>query len=78
VRLQITSADGEEQHQVPRYVLGSSKPIWNGKLKNCVMVLGTNALEDLGFCIVTNKGGKIMPEGVAEPSEQNEDRTVTI
>ena len=77
VRLQITSTDSEEPHQVPCYVLESSKPIWNGELKNCAMVLGTNALEDLGFCIVTNKGRKIMPEGVAEPSGQEEDRTVT-
>ena len=67
VRLHITPTDGEEQ-QVPCYVLESSKPIWNGELKNCAMVLGTNALEDLGFCIVTNKGRKVKPEGVAEPS----------
>ena len=53
VRLHITPTDGEEQ-QVPCYVLESSKPIWNGELKNCAMVLGTNALEDLDFCIVTN------------------------
>ena len=44
------------------------------------MVLGTNALEDLGFCIVTNQGRKVKPEGAAESSgpRESEDRsTVT-
>ena len=72
VRLHITSTDGERQHQVPCYVLESSKPIWSGELKNCAMVLGTNALEDLGFCIVTNQGSKVKPEGASECSGPRE------
>ena len=72
VRLHVTSTDGERQHQVPCYVLESSKPIWSGELKNCAMVLGTNALEDLGFCIVTNKGSKVKPEGSSECSGPRE------
>ena len=69
VRLQVTT-DREKHHQVACYVLESSKPIWNGELKNCAMVLGTNALEDLGFYIITNEGSKVIPEGITEPSEQ--------
>ena len=65
MRLQITTMDGEKQHQVPCYVLESSKPIWNGELKNCAMLLGTNVLSDLGFCIISSNGSK----EVAEPNE---------
>ena len=80
MRLHITSTDGEEQHQVPCYVLESLKPIWSGELKNCAMVLGINALEDLGLYIVTNQGRKVKREGAAESSgpRESEDRsTVT-
>ena len=70
VRLQVMTMDGEKQHQVPCYVLESSKPIWNGELKNCAMLLGTNVPGDLSFCIISNDGFKVMPEEVAEPSEQ--------
>ena len=70
VRLQITTMDGEKQHQVPCYVLESSKPIWNGELKNCAMLLGTNVLSDLGFCIISSDRSKVLPEEVAEPNEQ--------
>ena len=67
-RLHITSTDSEEQYQVSCYIVESSKPIWSGELKNSAMVLGTNALEDLGFCIVTNQGRKVKLEGAAESS----------
>ena len=72
VRLQVTTIDRDKHHLVACYVLESSKQIWNGELKNCAMhmVMGTNALEDLGFCIITNEGAKVIPEGVTEPSEQ--------
>ena len=62
--------DGEKQHQVPCCVLESSKPIWNGELKNCAMLLGTNVLSDLGFCIISSDGSKVLPEEVAESNEQ--------
>ena len=54
VRLQVMTMDSEKQHQVPCYVLESSKLIWNGELKNCAMLLGSNVLGDLGFCIIRN------------------------
>ena len=70
VRLQIMMTDCKKQHQVPCNVLESPKPIWNGELKNSGMLLGTNGLNDLGFCIISNDESKLMPEKVAEPSEQ--------
>ena len=51
VKLELMTTDGEKLHQVPCYVLESSKPNWYGELKNCAMVSGTNALEDLGFVL---------------------------
>ena len=67
MRLQIMMTECEKQHQVPCYVLESSKPIWNGELKNYDMLLGTNVLSDLRFCIINNDGSKVIPERLAEP-----------
>ena len=41
---------------VPCYILDSYKPIWQGELKDCGMIIGTNALEELGFSIVDSDG----------------------
>ena len=36
--------------RVPRYILDNSKPSYmEGKLKHCGVVIGTNALTNLGF-----------------------------
>jgi len=37
--------------QISCYVMDSSKPIWQGKLWNCGMIMGTNALVGLDFRI---------------------------
>ena len=72
VRLQIMTIDCEKQHPVTCCVLQSSKPIWNGELKNCDTLLRTNVLGDLGFCVISNNGSKVMPVEAAEPSKQCE------
>ena len=41
---------------VPFYILDSSKPIWQGELKDFGMIIDTNALEELGFSIVDSDG----------------------
>ena len=41
---------------VPCYVLKSCKPLWNGELYDCGLVLMTNALEPLGFQITHPSG----------------------
>ena len=78
VKLGVMTTDRERLHQVPCYVLESTKPIWNGELKNCAMVLGTNALEDLGFCIISNDGTKVMPESTAEPKDKTDERKLLV
>jgi len=44
---------------VPCYILDSSKPIWRGELRTCGVLLGTNALEALGFQITLANGAAI-------------------
>ena len=34
------------------------------------MLIGTNVLSDLRFCIIYNYGAKVIPERVAEPNKQ--------
>jgi len=40
--LKITIEGHAKTFQVPCYVLGSDKPLWNGELRDCAIVLGTN------------------------------------
>ena len=51
VLLEVTVEDSGMTQQVPCYVLDSSKPIWQGEVNNCSLVLGTNALLSLGFMV---------------------------
>ena len=37
---------------IPCFVMTSAKPIWQGNVKDCAMVLGTNALVEFGFQLV--------------------------
>jgi len=46
--------------------------MWGGEMNECTMVLGTNALEDLGFCIVNRSGVKIKSDGVQHNITANE------
>lgn len=57
---------------VPCYVLQSSKPLWKGDLEDCTLVLGTNALEALGFRITHPNGELVSPVGrtCQSPEEQ--------
>ena len=41
----------------------SFKPLWNSKLSDCGLVLGTNALEPLGFQIMNPSGRQVGPVG---------------
>ena len=47
--------------EVPCYVIDSAKPVWQGNVKNCGMIMGTNALVAFQFCISHFNGEKISP-----------------
>ena len=70
VMLQVATDDNS---QIPCYVLSSCKPIWSGEMNDCAMVLGTNALEDLGFYIADRSGAKVKSDG-EPPSEQVQEK----
>ena len=57
VMLKITIDGASTPFYVACYVLQSCKPLWKGKLYDCALVLGTNALETMGFRI-THPNGK--------------------
>lgn len=72
VALDITIEKTKEMRQVPCYVLESTKPIWGGELKNCAVILGTNALESLGFRIVHQDGTTVKPFGQEDDPEEED------
>ena len=47
--------------EIPCYVIDSAKPVWQGNVKNCGMIMGTNALVAFQFCISHFNGEKISP-----------------
>ena len=63
VRLRVTVDETGTTKEVPCFVLASEKPIWSGELRNCGLILGTNALVDLGFQVTYSNGTVVHPEG---------------
>ena len=63
VVLKITIEGTSKAFSVPCYVLQSCKPLWNGELYDCALVLGTNALEALGFWIMHPSGELVNTTG---------------
>ena len=47
--------------EIPCYVIDSAKLVWQGNVKNCGMIMGTNALVAFQFCISHFNGEKISP-----------------
>ena len=77
VALDITVEKTEELQHVSCYSLASSKPICKGELENCAVVLGTNALERLGFNLVHSDGTTVKPEGQENSTELHPETTAT-
>jgi len=63
---------------IPCYVLESNKPLWKGELKNCAVLLGTNALVEYGFEVSHSNGIPIQPTCRNQPSELNTTLHVVI
>ena len=55
--------------EVPCYVIDSTKPIWQGEVKNCGMIMGTNALVAFQFCISHSNGIVIAPVSLMKQEE---------
>ena len=57
----MTDASGKSI-SVPCYVLDSGKPLWQGTLRNCGLVLGTNAITALGMKVLHSNGEVVQPD----------------
>ena len=77
VNLQVTVEATGNTEYIPCYVLSSSKPIWKGELKDCGLILGTNALVSLGFMVYHANGATIQPERI-ENRESNNSEVLRI
>ena len=51
---------------IPCFVMTSVKPIWQGNVNDCAMVLGTNALVRFGLQLIHTDGSIVLP-ATADP-----------
>ena len=63
VRVQVVVDETGVSREIPCFVLASEQPILSEELHNCGMILGMNALIDLGFQVVHSNGTVVHPEG---------------
>ena len=75
VSLQVTIESTNVTECVPCYILESSKPIWKVELQNCCLILGTNAMEELGYRIIDRNGQPVLSN---EHPEQTVVRQVVL
>ena len=43
------------------YVVNSTRPYWQGSVKNCGLVLGTNAIVGFGIQLIHENGTAVQP-----------------
>ena len=70
-------ATGKSLH-IPCYVVDSARPLWQGTVKNCGLVLGTNAMIGFGMQLVHINGTTVQPSfGNSELIEPTTTENVT-
>ena len=69
VILQMEVDETGQNLNIPCYVLESTKPLWKGELKDCAVLLGTNALVDYGFGVSHANGLTIQPTSKSQSKE---------
>ena len=71
-------ATGKSLH-IPCYVVDSIRPLWQGAVKNCALVLGTNAIVGFGIQLVHENGTTIQPvAGNAESVERAAEKVTRV
>ena len=63
VKLEIVIEATGTKSTVPCYVINSTKPVWQGDVKHCGMIMNTNALAAFEFHISHSNGIEILPAG---------------
>ena len=71
VFLQMEIDETGQNLNIPCYVLESDKPLWNGELKDCAVLLGTNALVDYGFEVSHANGLPVQPTSRSLSKDMN-------
>ena len=71
VSLQMEIDETGQNLNIPCYVLESAKPLWKGELKDCAVLLGTNALVDYGFEVSHANGLAIQPTSTSQSKDMN-------
>ena len=78
VRLNMVVDATQANQEISCFVLDSSKPLWQGELQDCVVLLGTNALIKFGIEVIHSDGTVIIPSPLKTPEgtqgSQEEDR----
>jgi len=70
VPLSIEVEETGTSELIPCYALNSSKPIWQGEVRNCNVILETNTLISLGFTVTHVDGIVVSPvESVTETNQ---------
>ena len=69
VNLEVVIETTGKKLEIPCYVIDSTKPIWQGEVKNCGMIMGTNALVAFQFCISHSNGMVISPVSLEESAD---------
>ena len=69
VNLEVVIETTGKKLEVPCYVIDSTKPIWQGEVKNCGMIMGTNVLVAFQFCISHSNGIVISPVSLMKQEE---------
>ena len=78
VVLQLEMDETGQNLEILCYVLDSNKPLWQGELKNCAVLLGTNALTQFGFGLYHSNGTPIYPVGVRHNKDDGSTLYVTL
>jgi len=63
---------------IPCLVLESSKPIWQGAVRNCRVILGTNAIVEYGVQVVHANGTVVEPVEIDSTVSSKEALCVTL
>ena len=79
VRISVSLEATGKSLQIPCYVVDSTKPLWQGAVKNCGLVLGTNAIVGFGIQLVHTNGTTVQPvSGNAESVERATDMVTRV
>ena len=80
VLLSVTLEATGKSLLIPCYVVDSTRPLWKGAVRNCGLVLGTNAMVGFGIELVHTNGMTVQPvyrdSELVEPAKKNVTRVV--